>query len=139
MPTLRKPKLTPVPIQVGPTHSPYETAAARAELAKELKKLPNDFVACRDLQHAWDRSDDFILENVRGGKQRIVRRMHCTRCGTTRTDYFRIVNQGLEKSRSDYLYPEGFQIPKQPPGTKPLSIVRAESLRRALGVDITIA
>lgn len=124
------------PIRVGPEHSPYETVAARSELARRLRTLPNDFVACRDIQHAWDAADGFFLEEVRGGRQRIVRRLSCTRCGTMRLDHHRIVDGGLQKTRSVYTYPEGFLLPKLPPGTKPLSVVRAESLRRALGIII---
>lgn len=127
-------------IQAGPTHSPYETAAARAELARELRELPDAYVACRDLQHAWDSATGFYMEDyVYAGveRQRIARRMKCLRCNTERVDLFKIVDNGLEKTRSTYNYPADFMMHKFPPGTKPLSVVRAESLRRSLGVDIT--
>lgn len=133
-----RPKLSS--IQVGPRHSPYEAARARSDLARELRTLPDEFVACRDLQHAWDKATEFFLEDYMyagAQQQRIVRRMTCLRCHTERTDRFKIVDHGLVKTRSDYKYPEGFMIHKFPPGTKPLSVVRAESLRRSLGVDIT--
>lgn len=138
---MARPKLTS--IQVGPKHSPYEAAAARSHLAQQLRELPDAFVACRDLQHAWDTATGFYMEDyVYAGveQQRVVRRMTCVRCGTERTDRFKIVDNGLVKTRSDYRYAEGYQFPaseKFPPGTKPLSVVRAESLRRSLGVDIT--
>lgn len=135
---MRAPNLRPLLLQggVGPQPSPYEGAAARAELAQRLRQLPDGFVTCRDLQHAWDKPDGFILETYRG-RDRIVRRMTCARCGTGRLDYHKIENAGLVKTRSVYTYPEGFLLPKSPPGTKPLSVVRAESLRRALGIDVT--
>ena len=51
--------------------------------ANPLRELPDEYLACRDLRHAWEELGYF---RERGGGGAIIRKLQCLRCGTLRRD-----------------------------------------------------
>lgn len=103
---------------------------AAKELAEALKVLPDNWVVCRDVRHAWSVLNDF---HVVGTAADIQRELVCMRCETVRYEtYLRQRNGTLEKTGQSYQYPGGYQIPGVPRGVKPSSIVQQEQYRRAM-------
>lgn len=103
---------------------------AAALLASALRDLPEKWVICRDVRHAWAVLNDF---HVVGDASDIQRELVCMRCETVRFEiYLRQRNGSLEKVSQSYAYPEGYQIPGVPRGVKPSSIVQQEQYRRAM-------
>lgn len=115
------------------------SAAARA-LAKGLTILPDTWVMCRDMRHAWSVDEDFHVEpgQVEGRKiQRLRRMLVCMRCETRRIETYAKGRYGLDKIGQYYVYPVGdgglsYQIQGVPRGVKPQSIVQQEQYRRAM-------
>lgn len=72
----------------------------------------NVSLPCRDLRHGWERSNDLILiKDSRGNVRHFQRVLVCFRCGTERTDEYLMTATSLQKLRSGYRYPKGYQIP----------------------------
>lgn len=67
---------------------------------------------CRDLRHAWDFVTDEITEKKRRQVISFRRNLICIRCGTVRQDSFKIVHEAIVRSRTTYVYPEGYRMPK---------------------------
>lgn len=65
---------------------------------------------CRDMRHKWDPAGDIILIEEKGQVRHFKRRLHCGRCGTIRTDEYKISRSALARVRSYYEYPNGYQI-----------------------------
>lgn len=88
-----------------------------------IRELPSDYLACRDLRHAW--------HNVRWYMEpdkTLIRVTSCLRCGTIREEI--IVNG--EKVSSSYSYPEGFLYRREEPdelAPKVLEYRRESALR----------
>lgn len=110
-------------------------AQAAKDLSSGLKKLPDNFVMCRDVRHAWMVESDFHVEpsQVEGRKiQSLKRVLICGRCETRRHERYISAKYGLDKIGQWYENPEGYQIPGVPRGVKPSHIVQQEMYRRAL-------
>lgn len=117
-----------------PRRYEYDKEAA-ALLAKNLKDLPDKWVVCRDVRHAWAVENDFhVIPQVTEGRKlkHIARDLVCMRCTTIRHETYIQSKTGLEKVGQSYSYPEGYQIPGVPRGVKPSHIVQAEQFRRAM-------
>ena len=114
----------------------YESdKAAAGRLAKALTELPEAWVQCRDLMHAWQVQDDFHVippANSRRKQLEIARTLVCGRCETVRKEVFVQEKFGLAKVAQSYGYPENYQIPGVPRGMKPKQIVQAEQYRRTM-------
>jgi hypothetical protein len=65
---------------------------------------------CRDMRHRWERVGDYILIEERGQVRHFKRRLVCDRCGTTRTDEYKISRSAIARVKSYYEYVEGYQI-----------------------------
>lgn len=119
-----------------PTPKRYSTdQAAARDLAKGLTKLPDNWVMCRDMRHAWSIEHDFFVEpsQVVGRKIESIRReLVCMRCGTMRIERYTKGKYGLDKVGQHYQYPDHYQIPGVPRGVKPQSIIQQEQYRRAM-------
>lgn len=108
----------------------------RTALRKRLREQADEFLACRDLRHAWETTSPFytvtpaIDANARD--TRIVRDLVCTRCGTIRRDSFQNTKHGLEKFGTSYGYPDGYQMEGMVRGVKPAALIREEEYRRVL-------
>lgn len=109
-----------------------ENSAAAARLADRLKEVPDSWVTCRDMMHAWIPLNDFHVSGKHGRVLEIRRDLVCMRCETVRHEDFDVTKAGLEKVRQTYTYPLGYQIPGVPRGVKPKAIVQQEQYRRAM-------
>lgn len=109
-------------------------AKAAKTLASALTTLPDNWVACRDMRHAWDVENDFhVVPMATEGKPtlRLQRDLICARCETTRHEYYIKGKFGLMKDGQSYSYPQGYQIIGVPRGVKPQEIVQQEQYRRS--------
>ncbi|GAC1527459.1 MAG: hypothetical protein NVS3B1_17800 [Marmoricola sp.] len=111
-----------------------EEVEAQKKIAKGLKALPENFLDCRDLRHSWKKAADYRPreQKMEGGTKLsplLYRSLICARCGTGRTDV--IYARTYERLSVAYTYPENYQIPGVPRGTKQSTILRQESVRRA--------
>ena len=102
-----------------------------------LKKLPEKWVMCRDMRHAWAVLNDFHVPASTPGQKavtlQIQRELVCMRCETVRYESYERTRDGrLDKVAQGYGYPEGYQIPGVPRGVKPQQIIQAEQYRRAM-------
>lgn len=102
-------------------------------LASALHDLPDNYLMCRDMRHAWELQHDFFAEGNRAGvKGEIKRILVCLRCGMERVERYSQTRWGLDKVGQTYHYPEAYQIHGLPRGVKPSSIVQGEQYRRAM-------
>lgn len=111
-----------------------ELDEAQKVIARGLKKLPDNFLDCRDLTHNWDKVQDYRpqQQTMEGGSRispLLYRLLECNRCGATRTDV--IYKRTGERLSVSMKYPEGYQMPGVPRGVKRSTILRQESVRRA--------
>lgn len=86
-----------------------------------LNDLPNQFVQCRSIRHAWD-GLEFRYQDVeelqdrgvyvpREYSQIIKREVQCVRCDTHRVEYFgrsQEVLRDFERFYVAYFYPDGY-------------------------------
>lgn len=110
-------------------------AKAAKTLATGLTKLPDNWMACRDMRHAWSVEEEFHVEpsQVIGRKIQSIRRiLVCMRCETRRIENYVAGRYGLDKVGQHYVYPNDYQIPGVPRGVKPQSIIQQEQYRRAM-------
>lgn len=97
--------------------------------ADHLTDLPDQFVECRDMRHAWKVQQGFHEVKGRGKRSRYVARtLKCIRCGGERTDVLNVST--FDRVSTQYHYPEGYQIKGNAVGNRGTS-VRREAFRRA--------
>ena len=102
----------------------------KSTLKTALKSLPDNFLDCRDMRHAWTVTQDYFLAE---DDNRIIRELACTRCGTFRRDSFRATRDGrLVRFGTSYTYPDTYQLTGVAHGVKPQEVVRGEIYRRTL-------
>lgn len=102
-------------------------------LADALQELPDNWIMCRDMRHAWEVDQDFHVTKAKGGKATEIKRtLACLRCGTGRVETYHSTKWGLEKVAQHYTYPDNYQIKGVPRGVKPSFIVQGEQYRRAM-------
>lgn len=120
--------------------SRQEVDAAQERVAEGLRKLPEAYIECRGMLHAWRVLNDFRILNstIEGGPRFLRRDLECIReCGVVRHDTFllRFVKgepQISEKVRSHYTYPQDYQMSDVPRGIKRQVVVYNEQFRRAM-------
>lgn len=106
---------------------------AAADLANALTELPDNWVMCRDVRHAWSILEDFHVHLQQGKQIQELRRvLACVRCQTLRIEIYHVGRFGLDKVRQHYGYPDNYQIKGVPRGVKPQSIIQQEQYRRAM-------
>lgn len=117
-----------------PTTKRYAKDQRAADaLANALMDLPDDWVICRDMRHAWSVIDDFHVTERNGRHVRtIARTLGCMRCMTLRLETYVHNGYGLDKTSQHYKYPEGYQIKGVPRGVKPQAIIQEEQFRRSM-------
>lgn len=109
-------------------------------LADALTALPDNWIMCRDMRHAWEVNEDFHVSKSKGSKAVEIRRvLDCLRCETKRIEVYHQTKWGLEKVRQNYDYPEHYQIHGVPRGVKPSYIVQGEVYRRSMSKVATVA
>lgn len=116
-----------------------ELEEAQIRIAEGLKKLPEQYIECRGMLHAWEVLNDFRLTSANVPGPRFLRRdLRCMRgCGVVRHDTFLLRFQRgepiiSEKLHSHYSYPDDYQMPGIPRGVKRSTIIWQESFRRAM-------
>lgn len=110
-----------------------EDEQAAADLASALTQLPDNWVMCRDMRHAWDVNVDFHVTESQGSRIREIRRqLVCMRCETVRNEVYHHTRWGLEKVSQSYGYPDDYQIHGVPRGVKPSWLIQEEQYRRTM-------
>lgn len=103
------------------------------KLAAALTELPENWLMCRDMRHAWTVSEDFHVEKNKGATVQTIKRVvSCLRCETKRVEFYTPNRLGLEKISQHYTYPENYQFKGVPRGIKPSWIIQAEQYRRTM-------
>jgi hypothetical protein len=109
--------------------------AAEKEINAKARKMPDAYLNCRDMRHAWDILNDFyVLKTIQVGKvvTHVGRTLQCQRCPTVRKETYIIRKNGLEKISQFYEYPEDYLFQGVPRGVKPSWIFQQEQYRRAV-------
>lgn len=80
-----------------------KTGANKDRAIREVVgKIPNEYVECRDLGHAWR---DHRVESLKGG---FVQTLICQRCPVQKE---RVLNRhGDQVQHPKYIYPEGYVV-----------------------------
>lgn len=112
----------------------YDDEQVSGQLAEALTHLPDEWVVCRDMRHAWRIQIDFhVTDGTRRFMREVRRTLVCTRCETQRMEVYHVVEGGvLDKVSQNYAYPDDYQMKGVPRGVKPASIVQTEQFRRAM-------
>lgn len=109
-----------------------------------VRRLPNEYVGCRTMRHAWEQEFFGLLRDAPVPRPEAtpfrtsyVRVLGCGRCGTRRVDFFGPYHAGLwERFRTRYIYPEGYRYHVDPAGPErpgPVEYLREEYRRTKEG------
>lgn len=102
-------------------------------LAAKVQELPENWLMCRDVRHAWEVTTDYHVTKQKGTKvQEIRRTLTCLRCQCERHERYHITTWGLDKVGQVYKHPEGYVIHGVPRGVKPSYIIQGEHYRRVM-------
>ena len=97
-----------------------------------LHRLPDNWMVCRDMRHAWNVLNDFHVVTNGDGSSDVRRELQCMRCETVRRESFENNLYGLSKTSTVYIYPEKYQIHGVPREVPLQGAVRQEQFRRAM-------
>lgn len=105
-------------------------------LTRQVRGLPDEWLACRDMRHAWVVENDYHVISRTPNRPSLMvvgRVLVCMRCDTRRHEkYMPSTWYGLEKTSTRYEYPRGYQLHGVVPEVSPQSIVQREQYTRAL-------
>lgn len=87
-----------------------------------LANLTDEFLACREMGHAWANRDRV---QERNGFKRRLRVDACARCGTAR---FQMMDDEFHTLRRSYSYPTGYRKPIDAP-----HIRRSDAVKEGFG------
>lgn len=109
-----------------------ERKAAVQHFSKRLHDMPNAFIQCRDMRHAWEVVRSYHLDTTAEGKkpQYVSRQLECNRCGCVRTDVLNV--RTFDKVATSYDYPEGYTILGNKVGRGTANLVRRAVYERNL-------
>lgn len=111
----------------------YSNKQKADALANALMQLPENWLMCRDMRHAWTVMNDFHVTDRKGRLASEIRRdLRCLRCETVRREVYHQTANGLEKAHQMYGYPEHYQMKGVPRGNKPQALVQEEQFRRTM-------
>lgn len=113
------------------------------EFVHGLQNLPDEYLACRDINHPWEIDEDYHIvdasnqvdvQPIRGQSRYVRRTAKCPRCGKTRIESFIITPNwtGLQHISTHYTDPKGFQIKGTGSMKGKRSLVRGEAFRRII-------
>ena len=99
-----------------------------------LMDLPDTFLFCRDLRHAWSVDNDFhVYSDVVNAKLTVIARdLICMRCGTGRKEVYVQRSWGLEKIRNAYAYADGYQLKGAPRGVTASKLIHDIQYRKTM-------
>lgn len=107
------------------------TRAQKNRIATQLAHLPDNFLLCRDIKHSYDVNVELHSIKYVGDPSTYLRReLLCRRCGTVRHENFALVKGEVEKLRSTYTYPPGYQMVRVPRGVKAHMLIHTEMYAR---------
>lgn len=75
-----------------------------------IVEIPEEFLWCRDVMHAWDPYNAKVSHNKVTRRREMHQILICTRCGTLKT---RVMTLGGEMLRNSYSYPDGYLLNEQ--------------------------
>lgn len=80
-----------------------------------MPAVPNDYIDCRDMRHAWVRDTDEVLIEVQGQVRLFTRTLVCVRCESKRIDTYRVATLGRKhhevvKVGAKYVYAPNYQV-----------------------------
>ena len=75
-----------------------------------IDAIPEQFLWCRDVLHAWDPYNATISRNKITRRNEIHQVLICVRCSTLKT---RVLTTNGEPIRSSYSYPDGYLLKDQ--------------------------
>lgn len=101
-------------------------------LKKDVQNLPDQWVACRDMRHAWQVMTDFHVNDESGRGPEIRRELSCMRCETVRRESYENNKYGLDRVATTYIYPDKYQLHGLPQGINLSGLVRQDQYRRAM-------
>ena len=121
-------------MSTAPSNASKVSPGDMATLEGLLEELPEKFIQCRDLRHAWSVDNDFYVwdnpSEVRA--LTIARDLVCLRCGTVRRQRFVQRRWGLERLGNNYSYQDGYQVHGVPEGLKPAQAVSIVQYKKAM-------
>ena len=105
-----------------------------------LRGMPQAYLVCRDLKHAWDYEVSFYKTAFKGrtekGRRFAIfarRELKCIRCDARRNEVFAINKREIAKVSSHYNYPEGYLLHGVAELKDIIGLVRLEQIQRELG------
>lgn len=111
------------------------TETIHPAIEAQVQALPDNYLACRDMRHAYAVDVPFYLVPVEGGQRNAKyaeRILGCMRCGYQRTQLFRVFKDRLEQISESPHYPPGYLLRGKKKGIDILGIARREQIRRVL-------
>ena len=102
----------------------------------QLKGLPQAYLDCRDLGHAYGHPVTLKDPASTGSKLLVERVVPCTRCPVTRTEHYQVRTYRGQQylvavKRPTVKYPSGYRISGMPQGHS-RALARSEAITRAL-------
>jgi hypothetical protein len=95
--------------------------------------IPEAFLWCRDVMHAWDPYTARVALNKASRRREMHQVLICTRCGTLKT---RVMTLQGETLRNSYSYPDGYLQNEQGAMTPAdRAMIRRINLRKATIVE----
>lgn len=114
-----------------------EAEAQVEHLRGEIADLPENYLQCRDLKHAWNvERDYYVLDEyaepgyITDGE--IARDLKCLRCESGRQEVYQVRTWGIEKIKNSYHYAEGYQVHGVPRGLTPKNLVQSVQYEKAM-------
>ena len=112
-----------------------EEEANLASLTAQVHELPDDFLECRDLRHAWKITRDYeLVHDIVGGPRgaRYADRVAtCLRCEAMRVELYRVWPDRLERlGPPRYSRPKGYDLKGKKQGYDVIGLVRKEQFDR---------
>lgn len=101
------------------------------EKRSTVKKLPQEYLACRDIGHRWDELDeDEIKEKGLKAPFGWLRVFVCINCSAERVD---VIDTLGEIAHRRYIYPQGYMLVQHTPAKAPFRI----ELARRRGIRLS--
>lgn len=112
----------------------YTEAQAAKVLTTALQALPDNYLECRDMRHAWYVEEDFHVVKSLGTRPIEVQRViGCRRCTSKRVEHYQPgLNHRLVKVSQNIKYAPGYLLHDVPRGNKPSSLINQVQFERAM-------